>query len=124
KPASGTFVGQTGGPVDATTVTNVNNVLNKYGIAGGSGDLVPVENPLTNVFARLDVNLPMSTRMVLRNNYGWARQDVFSRSDASASSPTFNLTPNQFGFTSKKHGTVLQYFTTTDTGLNNEIHVG
>src|ERR1043166_237140 len=29
KPASGTFVGQTGGPVDAATVSNVNNVLNK-----------------------------------------------------------------------------------------------
>src|ERR1043166_1161515 len=66
----------------------------------------------------------MSTRMVLRNNYGWARQDVFSRSDASSSSPTFNLTSNLYGFTSKKNGTVLQFFTNTDNGINNEFNVG
>jgi hypothetical protein len=124
RPASGTYVGQAGGPVDANTVNAVNGVLNKYGIAGGSGDQLPVQNPLTNIFARVDVNLPMETRMVARHNYGWARQDVFSRSDASSSSPTFNLTSNLFGFTSKKNASVMQFFTNLANGLNNEFNLG
>ena len=123
-PASGTYIGQQGAPIDQNTINTVNAALTKYGINGGSGDIVQKQNPLTNVFARLDVNLPWSTRMVLRNNYGWARQDVFSRSNTDAASPTFNLTSNLYGFTSKKNGTVLQLFTNASSGISNEFDAG
>jgi hypothetical protein len=125
RPASGTFLGQTGVPIDQPSIDAVNAAIRTASnFEGGGGNLVQVANPLTNLFARVDVNLPWSSRLVVRHNYGLAKQDNFFRSDVSVGSPTFNLTSNLYAFTSKKNASVLQLFSSTDAGLSNEFSVG
>ena len=102
-PAGGPFIGSSGtssSNVSQALVDRFNAALNKYGIPSGSGAAVNNDNPLTNVFARLDFNLTNNTSLVLRHNYAQAEDNVFSRSTS-----TFNLDNNGFFFTSKSHST-------------------
>jgi hypothetical protein len=127
-PSSGPFLGSSDSPVTAAQVDQFNAALQQYGFGGGSGGLLNRENPLQNIFGRVDVNLTSNTRIVLRHNYGWARNDVFggggSRDPITSSAPTFALTSNLYGFTSKKNSTVGQVFTNFSNGAYNELNVG
>ena len=67
------------------TVDRVNTELAKYGIDGGSGAIIPQKNPLTNIFARIDVNLPYSSRLKLSHNYSDGDRTSFSRSTTAIS---------------------------------------
>src|SRR6185312_12214505 len=59
RPASGIAVGDAGTNVTAASVQRFTDALTSRGMTNlGTGDRVPVKNPLTNVFARLDVALP------------------------------------------------------------------
>src|SRR5690606_19671929 len=89
----------------------------------GTGAVVTNKNPLQNIFARLDFNLPWNSSLVLRHNYGHAEDDVFSRS-LSGSSPTFNLSDAGYLFKSDKNATVAQLRTNTSFGAYNELIVG
>ncbi|HEX8715546.1 MAG TPA: TonB-dependent receptor [Gemmatimonadaceae bacterium] len=115
-PATGPYVGSSlPGPSQAT-VDQVNQALAAYGMPTGSGALVNNGNPLANVFARFDFNLPGNTQLVIRDNYGRAVQDIFSRSASS-----FALDNNGYHFTSKKNAAVAQLRTLFDNGSFNEL---
>jgi outer membrane receptor protein involved in Fe transport len=115
-PASGPYVGSAlSGPSQAT-VDQVNSALGTYGMPIGSGALVNNGNPLANAFARLDFNLPGNTQLVIRDNYGNAVQDIFSRS-ASA----YSLSNNGYHFKSKKNAAVAQLRTLFSGGSFNEL---
>ncbi len=115
-PASGPYVGSTlSGPSQAQ-VSEVTTALHGYGMPIGSGALVNNGNPLANAFARLDFNLPGNTQLVIRDNYGNAVQDIFSRS-ASA----YSLDNNGYHFKSKKNAAVAQLRTLFSGGSFNEL---
>ena len=120
-PAGGGYFGQstvslTQQQVDSFT-TAVGNIpgLNNTGNFGR----VTNNNPLTNIFARVDVNLPFNTQLVLRHNYGHAEDDVFSRSTGS-----FKLSNNAYYFNSVKHAPAMQLRTLFTNGAYNEIMAG
>ena len=81
-------------------------------------------NPLTNIFARLDLNFLPKTRVVLRHNYAGADNENFFRDQITSTLPQFPLTSYGFAFTSRKNATVLQAYTTLGNGVLNELNVG
>lgn len=129
QPAAGPYLGQPAGApvpvfVASDTITRFQQILkNQYGIDAGSAGLYTNHNPLLNVFARLDFEqLPLNSRFVIRENYGQATQDIFSRS--ASVNGTFGLTSNLYQFQSLKHGTVGQLYTNFSNGVGNELFVG
>lgn len=125
QPASGPYVGQ--GP-DATTPlstdsANINRFINQLkglGINPGTAGLVDNQNPLTNLFARLDFDLPgINSRLVLRYNFDQAREDIFSRTVS-----TFNLSDNGYAFKHTKNAPALQFITNFTNGADNELLIG
>ncbi|HEU4990637.1 MAG TPA: carboxypeptidase regulatory-like domain-containing protein [Gemmatimonadaceae bacterium] len=115
-PAYGPYVGSSlNGPSQAT-IDQVNQALAAYGMPTGSGALVNNGNPLTNVFARFDFNLPGNTQLVVRDNYGQAVQDIFSRSASN-----YSLDNNGYHFRSKKNAAVAQLRTLFNNGSFNEL---
>src|SRR6266540_3686179 len=102
QPTNGPYAGlpacATGGTttncmyVDQVYIDSVNHILtNKYGFPNaGNGGKITQNNPLTNVFARVDAYLPWNTRLVLRHNYATADLTNFGRSVSTSASPIFN----------------------------------
>lgn len=119
-PTAGPFIGSPDATVTQAQVDAVNAALAAYGITGGTGDIIPQENPLTNIFGRLDFNLPWSSRAKLSLNYSDGTRTNFSRS----TSGDFRLTSNAYDFASKKYSTVGQVFTNWSSGASNELSVG
>lgn len=120
---NGPYTGRADAYVSQALIDSVNNIMtNKYGFAdAGSGAQVLKKNPLTNVFGRLDAYLPFNTRLVYRHNYVTADNVSFGRSDATNASPNFNLTSNQFLFSSKTNSDVVEILTNLPRGMYNEI---
>jgi hypothetical protein len=119
-PSSGTYVGAADSPVSQGSIDAFNSELTKYGIEGGTGEAVQKDQPNTNIFARVDVNLTNSTRLVARYNYVDAKQTSFSRSPSGAQ-PTFALTSNVFATTNKTSSPVLQLLSNFSNGIYNEL---
>lgn len=126
--STGPFIGSSDSPVSQTQVDAFNAALSPLGIAGGSGAQINRPNPLTNIFARVDLNFLPKTRVVVRHNYGVADNNVFggggSRDAITANQPSFALTSNAFAFASEKNATVMQAFTALGNGVLNEVNVG
>ncbi|PYO51260.1 MAG: hypothetical protein DMD72_00080, partial [Gemmatimonadetes bacterium] len=121
-PATGAFLGGTDSLVRSTTVDSLVNALQAYGLTNpGSGGKVLKQNPLTNVFGRIDAYLPGYTRLVLRHNYAAADNTNFSRSSSTSSSPLFGLTSNSYLFSSKTHSSVAELLTNLPNGVFNEL---
>ena len=127
-PSVGAFFGGTGSsaaPIDSATLVRVTNILDTlYGVQPGTASFVENENPLTNFFGRLDFQLPWSSRLVVRHNYGAADNDVFSRDLAGTNNPLYRLTSNGYVNFSRKNATVAQLYTNWQNGANNELFVG
>lgn len=127
-PARGPFVGGTGAAaayVDTSVINRFARILrDSFDIEPGDGSFRTNDNPLTNFFGRLDVQLPWRSRLVVRHNYGGAERYEFSRDLATGGTPTFNLTSQGYLFTSKKNSSVAQLFTNWENGANNELFVG
>lgn len=122
--STGPFIGSADSPVSQAQVDQFNSVLDGYGIAGGTGERVNRPNPLTNIFARLDLNFLPNTRVVLRHNYAGADNENFFRDQITSTLPQFPLTSYGFAFTSRKNATVLQAYTSLGNGILNELNVG
>jgi hypothetical protein len=124
-PASGPYLGQAASaqtpvPASEADINRFSQLLEGYGINPGIASAVNNTNPLTNLFARIDIQLPKwNSRLVLRDNYGRAEDQVFSRSAG-----TFSYSSNAYNFTSEKNALVGQLFTTLPSGANNELYVG
>ena len=127
QPASGPYIGQPAGllpkpPATPEGVDSLRNILiNQYAFADpGNGGVVKNQNPLSNLFARVDlINLPASSRLVARYNYVDAQQDVLSRS------PTrITLSNNGYNFRSTTNSYLAQLFSSMESGTNNEFLIG
>ncbi|GAC1480452.1 MAG: TonB-dependent receptor [Gemmatimonadaceae bacterium] len=115
-PAGGPYLGAPGVALQPAKVDSFTTLLGQYGIPAGSAGLVNNENPLANVFARLDFNLPGNSQLILRHNFGRAELDEFSRSTTS-----FRLNSNGYRFKSDKNATVAQLRTLFGNGSFNEL---
>ena len=121
QPTAGPFIGASNAPVTQAQIDQFNSVLEGYGIQGGTGAYIANENPLTDIFARLDVNLPWSSRLALRHKYGNGEQTSFSR---PSNGEEFRLTSNAYDFSNTTNQTVGQLFTNLANGFSNEFQVG
>ena len=125
QPATGPYVGQGASatvPLGASEadIQRFITDLQNYSITPGSAGPINNGNPLTNLFARLDVALPsIESRLVFHYNYDKANLDVFSRS-----TPTFNLSSNGYAFKHTKNAPALQLFTNFTNGMANEFTLG
>ncbi|MEO7359795.1 MAG: carboxypeptidase regulatory-like domain-containing protein [Gemmatimonadaceae bacterium] len=124
-PASGAYLGGTGTTapyVSQEQITQLQTALAKYGFTDvGTGARVDKKNPNRNLFARVDANLPFSTRLILRHNYASADNRVFSRGLATSSAPTFNLTSNGYDISNTTNGSVVELLTSASNGIYNEF---
>lgn len=121
-PASGSYIGASDQYISQSSIDQVNVAAQKYGLANaGNGDALPRTNPTTNLFVRLDANLPWSTRAVLRHNYASADYTSFSRSFGTATTPFFNLTSNKYALSNTNKSTVLELLTNLSGGAYNEF---
>src|SRR3954469_8828029 len=121
-PATGAFLGAPDQFVNTADITAFSDALITKGLADpGNGAQVIKQNPLTNVFGRIDAYLPGYTRLVLRHNYAGADNTTFSRSSATSSNPLFGLTSNAYEFSSKTHSTVAELLTNLPNGVFNEF---
>ena len=92
-PTSGPWIGSADAPIYQASLDRfaARHSRPSYGLhrAGGRGAKVLRENPLTNVFARIDAFLPANTRLVLRHNYAAADNVSFGRGAATLKQPEF-----------------------------------
>ena len=123
-PATGPFMG---GPFtvsqipSGTDLSRFQGLLSPLGVKAGNGDARGNINPLKNLFARIDIHgLPFNSTLTLRENYGHAEQDVFSR----GSTGLFALSDNGYTFKSDKSAWVAQLKSAFDNGAYNELYVG
>jgi hypothetical protein len=122
-PTSGSYIGDPAAYVSQASIDQVNGILSsKYNFSGGgTGEQIINQNPNTNVFARLDANLPFATRLVLRHNFASADNTSFSRSFGTSASPNFNLTSNLYQFSNTTHSSVAEFLTNLSSGVYNEL---
>lgn len=122
-PSGGFFLGAAGSRVTQPQLDRFTQLLTAAGLRDlGSAGLVQNQNPLDNVFARLDVALPYNTTLVLRNNIINADQDIFSRGTVGAT-PGFGLSSNAYRFISRTQQPVAQLRTNFGNGAFNELIV-
>jgi outer membrane receptor protein involved in Fe transport len=121
QPSSGPSISSSDSPVTQAQIDAFNASLENYGGNGGTGAAVDKKNPNTNLFGRLDFNLPYSSRLVLRHNYVSADNDVFFRDVSTTATPTFPLTTNLYAITNKTNSTVGQLYTNWMNGASNEL---
>ncbi len=127
QPAGGPYLGQPDSKIPKPPATQVavdsfvNILKTKYGYPDpGSGTLIKNENPLGNMFARLDlINLPHNSRLVTRYNYVNAQQDVLSRGNTQ-----LNLSNNGYNFRSVTNSGLVQLFSDFSNGISNELLTG
>ncbi|MCR4339059.1 MAG: carboxypeptidase regulatory-like domain-containing protein [Gemmatimonadaceae bacterium] len=121
QPASGAYLGLEGVALSQATTDAFIAALGQYqGLnTNGTFGLVNLENPLTNIFTRVDVNLPWNSQLVLRHNYGTAEDDNFFRSNSS-----FRFSDNAYFFNSKKQAPAMQLRTLFKNGAYNEFLAG
>jgi hypothetical protein len=121
EPALGGFIDDGEDDLDPAYASAFVTALGQYTGVNATGDfgLFNRENPLANIFARVDVNLPYNSQLVVRYNYGHAEQDVFSRSSSS-----YKFSDNAYFFNSKKNAPALQLRTLFANGAYNELLAG
>lgn len=121
-PASGSYIGAPDQYIAQSTIDQVNVAAKKWGLADvGGGEIVPKTNPNTNLFTRIDANLPFNTRLVLRNNYASSDNTSFSRAYGTASNPQFRLSSNMYATSNTNKSTVLELLTHFSGGVYNEF---
>ena len=132
QPSTGPFVGQTtneAGIVAADSVEAVRQALANRFDVGASGR-VTNDNPLTNLFGRLDYQFNENHRLVFRQLINSAEVDEFSRNAAQfntavgVQSSGFRLSSNSFVRQNKNNSSVLQLYSYFNGGKSNELIVG
>src|SRR5688572_10520991 len=121
QPSTGPSISSSDAPVTQAQIDAFNASLESRGLTGGTGAAIDRKNPNTNLFGRLDFNLPYNSRLVLRHNYVSADNDVFFRDVSTTATPTFPLSTNVYAITNKTNSTVGQLYTNWSNGASNEL---
>jgi outer membrane receptor protein involved in Fe transport len=132
QPSSGPYIGApsgTPGLISPDTIARIQQIMAGRFDVGTAGQTTN-ENPLTNLFGRLDWQATASTRVVLRQLWNEAEQFEFSRNANSFNSQVgtqnsgFRLGSNSFSRENENRSTLLQLFTNLESGASNEFSVG
>ncbi|HEU5262482.1 MAG TPA: TonB-dependent receptor, partial [Gemmatimonadales bacterium] len=101
-----------------------------FGFNVGTTGPVDRENPLKNLFGRLDFQISSTHRVVLRQIINRSELDEFSRSIGTfQTSPLnqnsgFRFGSNAFSRVAKNNSTVAQLYSNLSSGMSNELIVG
>jgi outer membrane receptor for ferrienterochelin and colicin len=122
-PASGSYLGAPDQFVSQASIDQLASIMQtKYNFTGiGGGQQVQKQNPNRNYFARIDANLPLATRLVLRDNFAGADNTSFGRGNATSNSAQFGLTSNLYQFSTKTNSVVGELLTNLTNGVYNEF---
>src|SRR5439155_6145359 len=96
----------------------------------GTGARVNTDNPLTNLFGRLDFRINDVHRFVLRqlinktDNVSFSRNSNTFRNDPLQQNSGFRLTSNLFTGRNTNNSTVLQMYSNFASGSSNEVIAG
>lgn len=132
QPSSGPYAGApaaTPGLISPDTIARIASVMADRFDVGTAGQTTN-ENPLTNLFGRLDYQITPTTRAVLRQLWNEAEAFEFSRnnrtfnSQAGTQNSGFRLGSNSFRRENENRSTVLQLFTNWQSGTSNEFSAG
>lgn len=125
RPAAGPFIGSTD-PAPIFTQAAVDSLYavgaSRYGLTPeqiGTADLINNDRPVTNLTGRFDFALSESNRLVLRYNYNYATNDIFSRSATG----TIDLSTQGYFFKSQNHSVAGQLYSNFKSGAANELLV-
>jgi hypothetical protein len=134
RPATGPYYqGSTGVNEPAVSLDSLNTIagiMQGYGFDVGTVGAVDNENPLTNLFGRLDFQLSPEHRIVLRQIYNRSEDDSFFRNigtynnSALVQSSGFRFGSNTFSRVAKNSSTVGQIYSNFSNGMSNELIVG
>jgi hypothetical protein len=138
RPATGPYYLATGAPsahqapsVPLDSLARIADIMRQqYGFDVGSTAAVDNENPLANLFGRVDFQISPEHRLVLRQIYNRSEDDSFFRNIN-----TFNTSPlnqnsgfrfgsNQFSRVAKNSSTVGQLYSSFAGNMSNELIVG
>jgi hypothetical protein len=106
--------------VNSGDVDAFNQALQSYGLPTGTAGLVNNPNPLANVFARVDLQVGASSRLVLRYIYDEANENIFSRT-TSINNPVWTLSNGGYEFKNRTNNPGVQFFTNFAGGASNEL---
>jgi hypothetical protein len=135
--AAGPFVGQAANSsgsalnISQDSIAYVQNIIQtKMGFDPGTSGKVPVENPLTNLFGRIDWEINQTHRLVLRQLVNRTENTAFSRNTSNFNpSPNvqntgFRLGSNAFNGVNTNNSTVAQLYSNFQRGTSNEFIAG
>ena len=132
-PAGGPYLGatETGRTptISADTINAVIATVQSLFDPGTTG-LFNIENPLTNLFGRLDYQINSRHRLVARQIWNKSENGSFSRNfstfsnNANVQNSGFRLTSNAFTTQSKNASTVVQLYSNFKNGWQNELITG
>jgi outer membrane receptor protein involved in Fe transport len=138
RPATGQYVGapasfQPALNVASDSIEAIRTIVKGRadGIDIGSSGLVSVDNPLTNLFGRIDYLVKPNHRLVVRQLINTTNSESFSRtlttynSSANTQPTGFRMGTNSFTGQTKNNSSVAQLFSNFEkTGIQNELSVG
>ena len=135
--ASGAFVGTGGATTGATlnispdSIARVQQLVrDRLGIEPGTSGRIDLDNPLTNLFGRLDWSINDQHRLVFRQlvnrteNLSFSRNSSTFRTDPTQQNQGFRLGSNQFTGVNKNNSSVAQLYSNFLNGLANEFIAG
>ena len=129
QPSAGPYIGApagTAGLVSADTIARIRQALSsRFDV--GTAEQTTNENPLTNLFGRIDWQATASTRVVFRQLWNKAEQFEFSRntnafnSQVGTQNSGFRLGSNSFNRENKNQSSAVQLFSNFANGSSNEF---
>ncbi|MGH7466438.1 MAG: carboxypeptidase regulatory-like domain-containing protein [Longimicrobiales bacterium] len=132
RPATGPYLGGTGAfdpRIAGDTLREITTIMQPLFDVGATNP-VNLNNPLTNLFARIDFAINDRHRLVLRQIFNNAEDDDFSRNTTSFNSNPnsqnsgFRFGSNMYSRTSRNASTVLQLYSNLANGWQNELLAG
>ena len=134
---SGAFVGASGAATGSTlnispdSIALVQSIVkSRLGFDPGTSGRVDIDNPLSNLFGRLDWQINNTHRAVLRQivnkteNISFSRNNNLFNSNPANQNTGFRLGSNQFTGVNKNNSTALQLYSSFANGSSNEFIAG
>jgi carboxypeptidase family protein/TonB-dependent receptor-like protein len=136
--ASGPYVGQPAGSatplnISPDSIALIQQIVSsnpRFGFNPGASGFVPVDNPLTNLFGRLDFEINQTHRLVLRQlinrteNFAFSRGTQAFQANPANQNTGFRLTSNSFNGVNTNNSTVAQLYSNFSQGTSNEFIAG
>jgi hypothetical protein len=118
------------GDVSLDSIARISQIMSARGLDVGTTASIRRENPLSNLFGRLDWQINGANRLAFRQLYNTAEQDEFSRNvnnfntNVGQQNSGIRLTSNSFSRRNTNISSVATLYTTGQSGWSNELSIG